>query len=99
MQKSTPEWPLFLSLSIETLARIIARLHNEQIGQPEMIVAGIGMSGTAAAGEFIADERLVEELRRRIGTGFKDHDFEAVLSTDVINGIAGSPKIIAVAVW
>jgi hypothetical protein len=55
------------------------------------------MSGTAAAGEFIADER--EELRRRIGTGFKDHDFEAVLSTDVINGIAGSPKIIAVAVW
>jgi hypothetical protein len=40
MQKSAPEWPLFLSLSIETLARIIARLHNEQIGQPEMIVAG-----------------------------------------------------------
>jgi hypothetical protein len=78
---------------------IIARLHNEQTGQPQMIVAGIGMSGTAAAGEFLGDERRVEELRQRIGPGFKSRDFEAVLSTDVVNGIAGAPTIIAVAVW
>ena len=57
------------------------------------------MSGTAAAGEFIGDERRVEELRERIGPGFKGHDFEAVLSTDVVNGIAGAPKIVEVAVW
>ena len=40
----------------------------------------------------------VEELRRRIGPGFADRDFEAVLSTDVVNGIAGSPRILAVTV-
>lgn len=78
---------------------LIARLHNEQTGQPEMIVAGIGMSGTAAAGEMISDEQRMDELRQRIGPGFKDHDFEVVISTDVVNGIAGSPKILAVAVW
>ena len=64
-----------------------------------MIVAGIGMSGTAAAGEFLGDPERVAELRKRIGPGFKDHDFEVVLSTDVVNGIAGSPKILALASW
>lgn len=96
------DWSLDLKQQYVAVTRdyaIIARLHNEQTGQPEMIVAGIGMSGTAAAGEFIGDEQRVEELRRRIGPGFKDHDFEAVLGTDVVNGIAGSAKIIAVSVW
>lgn len=78
---------------------LIARTHNEQTGQVEMIAAGIGMSGTAAAGEFLADPARVEELRHRVGRGFAGHDFEAVLRTDVINGIAGSPKILAVQVW
>jgi hypothetical protein len=77
---------------------IIARVHDESTGQIEMIVAGIGMSGTAAAGEFLVDPQQMEELRRRVGSGFRDHDFEAVLSTDVVNGIAGSPRILAVTV-
>jgi hypothetical protein len=75
---------------------IIARVHDESTGQIEMIVAGIGMSGTSAAGEFMVDPQQMKELRRRVGPGFRDHDFEAVLSTDVVNGIAGSPRILAV---
>ena len=77
---------------------IIARVHDESTGQVEMIVAGIGMSGTTAAGEFLVDPQQIKELRRRVGSGFRDHDFEAVLSMDVVNGIAGSPKILAVTV-
>jgi hypothetical protein len=95
------EWSLDLKQQYVSVVRdyaIIARLHDKETGQPEMIVAGIGMSGTAAAGEFLGDERRVEELRRRIGPAFKDHDFEVVISTDVVNGIAGSPTVVAVAV-
>ena len=95
-------WSLDLKLQYAAVTRdyaIVARLHNEQTGEPEMVVAGIGMSGTAAAGEFVTDESRMDELRRRIGAGFKDHDFEAVLSTDVVNGIAGTPRILAVSVW
>jgi hypothetical protein len=77
---------------------IIARVHDESTGQIEMIVAGIGMSGTTAAGEFLVDPQQIKELRRRVGSGFLDHDFEAVLSMDVVNGIAGSPRILAVTV-
>jgi hypothetical protein len=89
-------WSLDLKLHYGAVTQdyaIVARLHNEETGQPEMVVAGIGMSGTAAAGEFITDERRVKELRQRLGTGFKDRDFEAVLS------IAGAPRILAVSVW
>lgn len=96
------QWSLDLKapyLSIKRDYALIARVHNEQTGQIEVVVAGIGMSGTAAAGEFLVDPLKLEELRREVGPGFKNHDFEAVLSTDVVNGIAGSPKVIAVSVW
>jgi hypothetical protein len=78
---------------------LIARLHDDSTRQVEVIVAGIGMSGTAAAGEFMVDPNRLEELRKRVGPGFRDHDFEAVLGTDVVNGIPGSATILAVAVW
>jgi hypothetical protein len=95
-------WSLDLKLHYGAVTQdyaIVARLHNQQTGQPEMIVAGIGMSGTAAAGEFITDEASMRELRDRLGRGFKDRDFEAVLSTDVVNGIAGTPKVLTVSSW
>jgi hypothetical protein len=78
---------------------LIARVHDDSTRQVQVIVAGIGMSGTAAAGEFIVDPNRLEELRKRVGSGFKDHDFEAVLGTDVVNGIPGSARILAVEVW
>jgi hypothetical protein len=78
---------------------LIARVHDDSTRQVQVIVAGIGMSGTAAAGEFMVDPNRLEELRKRVGSGFRDHDFEAVLGTDVVNGIPGSATILAVAVW
>jgi len=95
-------WALDLKTQYESVNRdyaIIARIHDEDTEQLEVIVAGIGMSGTAAAGEFLVDPHQLEELRRRVGPGFRDHDFEAVLSTDVVNGIASSPKIVTVVTW
>ena len=96
------DWMLALKTHYEKVTRdyaIIARIHDQTTGEPEVIVAGIGMSGTAAAGEFLVDPGQLKQLREKVGPGFRDHDFEAVLSTDVVDGIAGSPKILAVAVW
>jgi hypothetical protein len=77
---------------------IVARLHDEDTGEVEVIVAGIGMCGTAAAGELLVNPQQLEELKRRVGAGFKSRDFEAVLSTDVVDGIAGEARIVAVSV-
>jgi hypothetical protein len=96
------EWAVNIKMRLADIKRdfaIIARFHNASTGKVEVVVAGIGMSATAAAGQFVADEQQLEGLRHRIGPGFRDHDFEAVLSTDVVNGIAGSPHIDAVRVW
>jgi hypothetical protein len=95
-------WSLNINQNFDAITRdyaILARVHNEQTGQPELIVAGIGMSGTAAAGDLLGDPHRMEEVRRAIGRNFKDRDFEVVLSTDVVHGIAGEPKVLAVASW
>ena len=78
---------------------LVARFHDESTRQVQVVVAGIGMSGTASAGKFLVDPNLLKELRRRVGPGFRDHDFEAVLGLDVVNGVGGSPRILAVEVW
>jgi hypothetical protein len=99
---SQKDWSLDLKKHWSSVTRdyaIVARIHDQSTGELEVIVAGIGMSGTAAAGEFVADPKQLEELRRRVGPGFRNRDFEAVLSTDVVNGISGSPRILTVAVW
>jgi hypothetical protein len=101
MNPAMKDWKLDPKVPLAEVNRdfaIIARIHDESTGQIEMIVAGIGMSGTAAAGEFLVDPQKMEELRLRVGDGFRSHDFEAVLSTDVVNGIAGSPRILAITV-
>ncbi len=94
------DWKLDLNAPLSHVKRdfaIIARVRDDSTGQVEMIVAGIGMSGTAAAGEFLVDPQRMEELRSRVGRGFGNRDFEVVLSMDVVDGIAGSPRIVAVA--
>ena len=96
------KWEVDLKTQYPAVKRdfaLIARVHDDSTRQVQVIVAGIGMSGTAAAGEFMVDPNRIEELRKRVGPGFKDHDFEAVLGTDVVNGIPGSANILAVEVW
>lgn len=94
-------WGLDTNLRMTAINRdyaIVARIHNESTGKVVVVIAGIGMCATAAAGQFLSDERSMQELRRRVGEGFRSRDFEAVLSTDVVNGIAGTPHIESVRV-
>lgn len=92
-------WSIRLRDKMTTVNRdyaIIARVHSEPLGNVCFVVAGIGMSGTAAAGEFLANPDRVRELERRIGRANRDRDFEAVLTTSVEDGIAGPAEIVAV---
>ncbi len=75
---------------------IVARIHNEQTGQTQLVAAGLGMSGTVAASELLVDSQLGRQLRQRVGAGLRSRDFEAVIRTDVVNGIGGPPIILAV---
>ena len=90
-------WFLDLNQAYTRVTRdyaLIARVHSRQAGQPQMIIAGIGMSGTMAASEFLADRGRAEELKRRLGKQLPSSEFEIVLGTDVVNGVAGAPQIL-----
>ncbi len=96
------DWSVDLEKRYSSVRRdyaLVARFHDESTRQIQVVVAGIGMSGTASAGKFLVDPNLMKELRRRVGSGFRDHDFEVVLGMDVVNGEGGSPEILAVEVW
>lgn len=96
------KWALDTKLHVSAIKHdyaIVARIFDQSTGQIEVIVAGIGISGTVVAGQFVLDEQKLDELRRRIGPAFRDHNVEAILSTDVVNGSAGSGHIEAVSVW
>jgi hypothetical protein len=96
------DWEVDLKTRYPAVQRdyaLVARFHDDSTRQVEVVVAGIGMSGTAAAGKFLTDPAQINELRRRVGAGFRDHDFEAVLGMDVVNGMPGSPRILEVSVW
>ena len=78
---------------------IVAHFRDPGTQQPTLIVAGLGENGTKAASEFITDETQLKnalgESLRKPGGG----NFEVVLTTEVINGSSGAPKVLAKEIW
>jgi hypothetical protein len=78
---------------------IVARFTDVDTGKLAVIVAGIGRCGSLAAGQFVSDAtNLVEVERAALAAGNKKN-MELVLSTEVIDGQPGSPKIEAEYFW
>jgi hypothetical protein len=78
---------------------IIALFRDPATQQPTLIIAGMGENGTKAASEFITDDTqlsnaLGEALRKPGGSSF-----EVVITTEVINGSSGAPKVLAKEAW
>ncbi len=78
---------------------IIAYFRDQDTQQPTLIVAGLGENGTKAAGEFITDET---QLKNSLGNDLRKTgggNFEVVLTTEVINGSSGAPRVLAKEIW
>jgi hypothetical protein len=78
---------------------IAARFTDEATGQVVLVAAGIAGSGTRAAGEFLTDEADLKQLADAAGTDWAKKNFEVVLSSQVVNGMQGKPKVEAKAFW
>jgi hypothetical protein len=78
---------------------IAARFTDESTGQVVLVAAGIAGSGTRAAGEFLTDEASLEQLADGAGVDWGQRNFEVVLSSQVVNGMQGKPKVEAKAFW
>lgn len=78
---------------------IAARFTDDSTGQAVLVAAGIAGSGTRAAGEFLTDEASLRQLIDGAGVDWGRTNFEVVLSSQVVNGMQGKPKVEAKAFW
>jgi hypothetical protein len=78
---------------------IVARFIDGNTGKIAIIAAGVGRGGTIAAGEFLTDQtRLAQRMNAdRASAGKKNMEF--VLSTEIIDGQPGTPKMEAMYSW
>ncbi len=78
---------------------VIALFRDPGTQQPTLIIAGMGENGTKAASEFITDDA---QLKNALGDSLgkpSGGNFEVVITTEVINGSTGAPKVLAKEVW
>ena len=78
---------------------IIAHFHSPATGQSTMIVGGLGMHGTAAARIFLSSPELLREFSKTAPRGWEEKNYEMVLSSDLVNNLADSPKVIHAEFW
>ena len=78
---------------------IIARFTDINTGKPTIILAGIGRGGTIAAGEFLTDPSDLTQLIHAIEAASDKKNLEVVLSTQIIDGQPGTPKMEATYFW
>jgi hypothetical protein len=78
---------------------IVARFTDTNTGRIAIVAAGVGRGGTIAAGEFLTnpgDLALLEQAAQAAGN---KKNLEIVLSTQIIDGEPGTPKMEASYFW
>lgn len=78
---------------------IVARFTDPDTGQLCVVAAGIGQGSTLAAGDFLTDPANLSELERAAQSAGNKRNIEVVLSTQIIDGQPGTPKIEATYFW
>jgi len=78
---------------------ILARFTDVNTGKVAIVVAGIGRGGTRVAGEFLTDNADLAQLMHLAHAAGDKKNLEVVLSTQIIDGQPGSPKIEATYFW
>lgn len=76
---------------------LITRCRDPLSGQPVMEIGGLGLHGTQAAGEFVADSDALARLSPAIGD--PDVNVQVVLSIAVVNGAVAPAHVLAVHFW
>jgi hypothetical protein len=98
-----PQWMVDRSVQMATNNYrdygIVARFTDGNTGKLAVVVAGIGRGGTRAAGELLTDPAALAQLERAARAAGDKKNMEVVLSTQIIDGEAGSPKIEATYFW
>ena len=78
---------------------IVARFHDNVTGQPVIILAGLLAEGTEAASEVVSNPEHMNAMIEKLPKDWEQKNLEAVIETNVIEGHAGPPTVVAVETW
>jgi hypothetical protein len=78
---------------------VVARFTDGNTGKLALVIAGIGRGGTIAAGELVTNPTYLAQLSNAARASGNKKNMEIVLSTQIIDGQPGSPKIEATYFW
>jgi len=78
---------------------IVARYWDASTGRIVVLAAGAHRWGTTASGEFVAFPEHFQQLEAHAPKHWERKSMQIVLSTDVINGVAGPPNVITAHFW
>jgi hypothetical protein len=95
-------WTLEWQVPYTKLAKdyaIVARIHDNVTGQPVIILAGILGEGTEAASEVVFNPANLDDMLKKAPRNWDQLNLEAVIETNVIDGHAGPPTVLAVETW
>lgn len=78
---------------------IVARFTDTNTGRLAIVAAGVGRGGTIAAGEFLTNPGDLALLEHAAQAAGNKKNLEVVLSTQIIDGEPGTPKMEASYFW
>jgi len=87
--------PLFLDSTVDYA--IVTRFLDADTGKWILAAGGLGKHATEAAAEWLTDPAFAKTLPPILRTSGKN--FQIVLTTTVIDGHTGPPKIVALYTW
>ncbi|HEX3985390.1 MAG TPA: hypothetical protein VHX13_02175 [Acidobacteriaceae bacterium] len=99
----SPQWIVDRSVQMATNDyrdyAIVARFTDPTTGNLAVVLAGIGRGGTEVAGEFLTNAGDLAQLQKMAHNAGDKKNMEVVLSTHIIDGDPGSPKVEAAYFW
>jgi hypothetical protein len=78
---------------------LVARFTDNNTGKIAIIAAGVARGGTIAAGEFLIDPTYLAQVANAARGSAGKKNMEFVLSTEIIDGQPGTPKMEAAYFW
>jgi hypothetical protein len=74
---------------------IISRISDKTTGQNLLLVVGIGLHGTAAAGEFVTSSSLMNQVASGNSPEWKKKNVQIVIHTKIAGESWGTPELLA----
>jgi hypothetical protein len=75
---------------------LISRIRDAGTGHVVVVIGGLYTYGTLAAGEFLTDPSLMQEVGRMANLKKSSQNLQIILGTTVTDGIPGPPQVLAV---